>query len=98
MVDKKKSSPIEEESTMHYGIKVRGHLDEHWSEWLGDFEITHDRCGNTLLSGSIKDQAALYGILAQVRDLGLTLISLTPQGDCVEAKECTGEDINGNPA
>ena len=62
-----------------YEIKVGGHLDEHWSEWLGDLSLTHDAQGNTRLAGAIADQAALHGILAKIRDLGLPLISLTPR-------------------
>ena len=61
-----------------YEIKVGGHLDEGWSEWLGELSLTHDAQGNTLLAGSIADQSALYGILVKIRDLGLPLISLTP--------------------
>ena len=47
---------------------------------MGGLSITHDLQGNSLLTGFIPDQAALHGILAQIRDLGLTLISITPQG------------------
>lgn len=60
----------------YYEILVEGHLDEHWSAWLSDLRITHDIYGNSVLSGAIPDQAALYGILAKIRDLGLALISL----------------------
>ena len=60
-----------------YEIKVRGYLANHWSEWLGDLTIRHDDQGNTLLAGSIADQAALHGVLAQIRNLGLSLLSLT---------------------
>lgn len=59
-----------------YEIKVVGHLDEHWSGWLGGLEITHDTAGDTLLVGPLLDQAALHGVLVQIRDLGLVLISL----------------------
>ena len=61
-----------------YEIKVAGHLDEHWSEWLGGLAITHDDQGCTLLTGIIPDQAALHGILGKLRELGLTLIWLKP--------------------
>ena len=44
-------------------IKVKGHLVQEWSEWLGDLRINYDDEGNTLLSGCIPDQAALHGIL-----------------------------------
>ena len=60
----------------HYEIVVKGHLEEHWSEWLGDLRISHTAQGNSLLSGFICDQAALYGVLLKVRDLGLPLLSL----------------------
>ncbi len=67
-----------------YEIKIKGLLDQEWSEWLGDLQIAYDDAGNTLLSGSIADQAALHGILGQIRDLGLTLISIIPQNGHVE--------------
>ena len=63
-----------------YKITVAGHLDEHWVGWVGKLTITHDPIGNTHLSGPIQDQAALHGILVQIRDLGLTLIAITPIG------------------
>ena len=79
MLDRKTVSPMNDDTSVKYEIKIKGHLDKHWSEWLGDLEIIYDNQGNTLLSGGIVDQAALHGILAQIRDLGLTLISLSPQ-------------------
>ena len=62
-----------------YEIKVIGHLDQHWSNILGGLAITHDDQGYTRLTGMIPDQAALHGILNQLRELGLTLISLQPE-------------------
>ena len=59
-----------------YEIVVKGHLAEHWSAWLGELTIHHDDQGNTRLAGAITDQAALHGILAQIRDLGLSLLSV----------------------
>jgi len=79
MVDKKTCSLIDSEAGIEYEIKVKGLLKEHWSEWMGGLNITHDSQGNSLLIGVVPDQAALHGILAQIRDLGLTLISITPQ-------------------
>ena len=61
---------------MRYVIRVKGHLDIFWQEWFENLLITHERDGTTLLSGPIRDQAALYGILIKMRDLGLTLLSL----------------------
>lgn len=79
MADKKSPTTITEETSNLYEIKIKGHLDSHWSNWLGDLEIIHDEHGNSLLRGCIPDQAALHGILVQIRDLGLTLISIQPQ-------------------
>ena len=69
-------SPITATRGDRYEIKVVGHLDEQWSAWLGGLEITHLREGTTLLSGLIPDQAALYGILIHIRDMGQQLLSL----------------------
>jgi hypothetical protein len=80
MVDRKSSSPTDGETGIEYEIKIKGYLEEHWADWMGGLRITHDLHGNSLLSGFVPDQAALHGILAQIRDLGLTLISITPQG------------------
>ena len=61
---------------MRYVIRVKGHLDPFWQEWFENLSITHESDGTTLLSGHIRDQAALYGILFKLRDLGLTLLEL----------------------
>lgn len=61
----------------HYQLRVAGHLDEHWSAWFGAFVINHEDDGTTTLSGAVADQAELHGLLARVRDLGATLISVT---------------------
>jgi hypothetical protein len=57
-------------------IRVKGRLDEHWSEWFDGFDISYHGADETVLSGTICDQAALYGILTKLRDLGLWLVSL----------------------
>lgn len=65
-----------------YQIRVKGHLGEQWAEWFGGLSITLENNGETLLTGPLVDQAALYGLLKKVRDLGLPLLSvmLVPQG------------------
>jgi hypothetical protein len=63
-----------------YVFRVEGHLDEHWSDWLGDLELRHHEDGTSSLTGRIVDQAELHGVLAKLRDLGVTLIAVTPAG------------------
>ncbi len=55
-------------------IIVKGHLDIDWSEWFEGLTIAHNDDGETMLSGQIRDQAALYGLIAKVRDMGLSLV------------------------
>jgi hypothetical protein len=62
--------------TEFYEIKLRGHLDAYWAEWFDGLTVTHDEDGSTVLCGPISDQAALHGLLAKVRDLGLPLLSV----------------------
>lgn len=58
-------------------IIVEGHLDKKWKEWFEGMEISYE--GNsTILSGSIKDESYLHGILNRIRDLNLKLISVNP--------------------
>ena len=59
-----------------YQIRVKGHLDPGWSEWFAGLAITHEPNGETLLTGPVVDQAALFGLLLKIRDLNLTLLSL----------------------
>ncbi len=60
-----------------YRIHVRGHLHEGWSAWFDGLAIEQEPDGSTVLVGPVPDQAALHGLLAKVRDLGLTLLSVT---------------------
>ena len=61
-----------------YEIRLAGHLDDHWSTWFGGLTFSHEDDGTTTLCGAVADQAELHGLLAKVRDLGATLISVTP--------------------
>ena len=58
-------------------IIIEGQLDEDWSDWLGHLDILHTDDGNTLLSGSVRDQSALHGLLATLPNLGLQLLNVT---------------------
>ena len=57
-------------------IRVRGQIDERWSEWLDGLTITHTGEEESVLTGSILDQAALYGLISKLRDLGLPLLAM----------------------
>lgn len=59
-----------------YVFRVEGHLDAHWSAWFDDLEVKHQDDGTTTLAGVVQDQAQLHGLLAKIRDLGVTLIQL----------------------
>ena len=61
---------------MRYQIRVKGHLDPAWQEWFEGLHITHEGAGTSLLSGSLKDQTALYGVLLKIMRLNVTLLSL----------------------
>lgn len=64
----------------YYEIRIRGQLDSHWNTWFDGLTLTPLGNGETLIAGPIQDQAALHGVLAKIRDLGLQLISVV----CVE--------------
>jgi hypothetical protein len=64
-------------------IRIKGQIDEHWSEWFEDLALTHTTQGDTILNGVVADQAALHGLLAKFRDLGLSILSV----NAVETEE-----------
>ena len=72
------SEPVAGPAPAGYVLRVSGHLDSHWSAWFAGLELAHDPDGTTTLTGTVADQAELHGILTRIRDLGVTLISLTP--------------------
>ena len=59
-----------------YQVRVKGNLDGKWSDWFDGFTTTPQADGTTLLTGPVADQAALHGLLARIRDLGLPLLSV----------------------
>jgi len=63
------------ETPAFYQIRVKGTLDQSWSDWFDNFSITQQN-GETLLAGQVIDQAALHGILAKINDLGLAILSV----------------------
>ena len=73
-----------------YEIRLKGHLDARWTDWFEGLSFTHASDGTTILSGPIVDQAALYGLLRKVRDLGLPLIAV----NLVDPKQANRLDGN----
>jgi hypothetical protein len=59
-----------------YRVRVEGSLDPEWADWFGGMEIVSGESDETLLVGPVADQAALYGLLTQIRNLGLPLLSV----------------------
>jgi hypothetical protein len=59
-----------------YELCVQGVLEPHWSAWFEGLQVTSDERGQTTIAGPVTDQAALHGLLAKVRDLGLELLSV----------------------
>ena len=57
-------------------IRIQGHLERHWTDWLEGLTFTHESDGTTTLSGPLKDQAALHGVLNKIRDLALPIVSV----------------------
>lgn len=60
----------------NYVIRIQGHFDPSWTAWFDDFSITCEPDGDTLLIGYIPDQAALYGLITRLQNMGITLLSV----------------------
>jgi hypothetical protein len=76
----KRNSKSDPSQPTVYQIRVKGHLGSQWTDWFEGMTITPGEDGDTLVTGQVVDQAALYGLLKKVRDLGLPLLAV----NCVE--------------
>ncbi|MEO8285141.1 MAG: hypothetical protein ABI670_01755 [Chloroflexota bacterium] len=84
MSETHEANPSSDENDVHndqhepglYEIRVKGRLGDQWADWFGGLTLTPDGNGDTLLTGPVVDQAALHGLLRQVRDLGMPLLSV----------------------
>ena len=65
-------------------IRVQGHLDERWSDWMEGLVFTHESDGTTTLTGPLADQSALHGVLTRIRDLALPILSVRRLGPDAE--------------
>ena len=77
---------------MIYQIRIKGHVGREWADWFGGLAITALDNGETLLTGPVVDQAALYGLLRKVRDVGMPLVSvMRVKSDPADASNVTQE-------
>ena len=70
------NSEIDPGQPLVYQIRIKGHLGREWTDWFGGLTIQLQDNGDTLLTGPVVDQAALYGLLKKVRDVGIPLLSV----------------------
>jgi hypothetical protein len=75
-----------------YQIRIEGHLDDQWTDWFSGLTIALEENGDTLLSGPIADQAALFGLLKKVRDLGMPLVSVNRIEPCKTEMSSTSSE------
>ena len=73
-----------------YEIRLKGYLDTRWADQFEHMSFTHASDGTTILAGPVVDQAALYGVLRKVRDLGLPLLSVM----LIDLKQADGPDVS----
>ena len=69
-------STAERRCVLQYEIRVDGHLGSRWADWFDGLSLTNEDDGTSLISGPVVDQAALHGLLAKLRDLGIPLVSV----------------------
>jgi hypothetical protein len=84
------NSETDSSQPMAYQIRIKGHLGHHWSDWFEGLAITLEDNGETLLTGSVVDQAALHGVLRKVRDVGMPLLSVI----CIRPGQAEASDVN----
>jgi hypothetical protein len=86
----KHSPEHDADQPMVYQIRIKGHLSPQWTGWFEELTITLEEDGNTLLTGTVIDQAALHGWLKKVRDLGMPLLSV----NSIESARQDTSDVN----
>jgi hypothetical protein len=81
----KRNPKTDLDKTMVYQIRLKGHLDSQWTDWFDGLTVTLEDNGHTFLTGPVADQAALFGLLKKVRDLGMPLLSV----NCIDSGSST---------
>jgi hypothetical protein len=82
----------QENTARIYQIKVQGHLDTQWSDWLYGMTITQEGDGTTTLYGPLPDQTVLHSVLDRIRDMNLQLISVN---QIVSVEQTTNDEVKG---
>jgi len=77
-----------------YRIVIKGIIGQKWSEWFDGFTITYPDNSHTSLIGKVRDQSALHGILTKIRDLSLTLISITEIEEALDKSNPSDESLS----
>jgi len=72
-----------------YQVRIAGHLDDHWADWLGGHTLTRNDDASTTFLIAAVDQAQLHGVLARIRDLGVTLLALDAIEDTHQARDAS---------
>jgi hypothetical protein len=80
-----------------YEIRVGGHLGARWAAWFDGLRLTNEDDGTSVICGPVVDQAALHGLLQKLRDLGLTLLSLTRLAPEEAAEQLDPDHDRPNP-
>ena len=76
-----------------YQIRLEGHLDDQWTDWFSGLSVCLQKNGDTLLTGPVADQAALFGLLKKIRDLGMPLVSVNRVEPCPELNQESGKSV-----
>jgi hypothetical protein len=80
--------------TEYCAIRVKGHIDARWSAWFDGMTLTSENNGMTVIHGPVADQAALFGLLQKLRDIGLPLVSVIPS----DPPDSPGSTVNPRQA
>ena len=76
-----------------YQIRIEGHLDAQWADWFSGLSVSLEENGDTLLTGPVVDQAALFGLLKKIRDLGMPLVSVNRVESCPGLGQESGKSV-----